>query len=88
MRKAAKLCRYMAESAPEGSGVKQRAEQFEAVQEAGGKWHDWLLLARLSKGFHGKKAELTARYTAHSEQALAEYYKKLEELLPVLAQTA
>ncbi len=85
LRKAAKLCRYMAESAPEGSETKQLAEQFEAVQEAGGKWHDWLLLARLAKGFHSKKSELTQRYTQHSDQALAEYHRTLEELLPVLA---
>lgn len=88
LRKAAKLCRYMAESAPEGSHLRTLAEQFEAVQEAGGKWHDWLLLAQLSKGFHGKKAELTRRYTQHSEQALAAYYRTLEEMLPVLTLTA
>ncbi len=87
LRKAAKLCRYMAESAPEDSPVRIIASRFEAVQEAGGKWHDWLLLARLSKGFHGKKAELTQRYTQHSQQALADYYRSLEELLPVLTQT-
>lgn len=85
LRKAAKLCRYMAESAPEGSDAMQLAEKFESVQEAGGKWHDWLLLAQLSKGFHGKKAELTQRYTKHSDDALAAYHQTLEDLLPVLA---
>lgn len=88
LRKAAKLCRYMAESAPEGSDALNLAEQFEAVQEAGGKWHDWLLLARLSKGFHGKKAELTLRYTQNGEQAMASYSLTLEKLLPVLTRAA
>ncbi|MGI4854932.1 MAG: CHAD domain-containing protein [Janthinobacterium lividum] len=88
LRKAAKLCRYMAKSAPEGSNVRILAKQFEAVQEAGGKWHDWLLLAQISKGFNGKKAELTLRYTKHSEQSLAAYYGALEEMLPMLTQTA
>lgn len=85
LRKAAKLCRYMAESAPDDSPVRAVAEQFEAVQEAGGMWHDWLLLARLSRGFHGKHAELTMRYTQQRDQALHEYHAKLDDLLPVLA---
>ncbi len=84
LRKTAKLCRYMAESAPAGSPVRVVAQQFEAVQEAGGTWHDWLLLARLSRGFHGKHAELTERYSQRRDQALREYHGKLEELLPVL----
>ncbi len=83
-RKAAKLCRYMAESAPEGSPVLSKAADFESLQEAGGKWHDSLLLARLSRGFHGKKAELTQRFGQHSEEALAEYHHALEGLLPSL----
>lgn len=85
LRKAAKLCRYMAESAPDGSPVRAVAEQFEVVQEAGGTWHDWLLLARLSHGFHGKHAALTLRYTQKRDQTLREYYSKLDELLPILA---
>ena len=85
LRKAAKLCRYMAESAPDDSPVRATAEQFEAVQEAGGKWHDWLLLARLSKGFHGKGAELSVRYARHRDEALKGYYQQLDALLPVLA---
>ncbi|MGI4755339.1 MAG: CHAD domain-containing protein [Janthinobacterium lividum] len=88
LRKVAKLCRYMAESAPDDLHTRQLAEQFEAVQETGGNWHDWLLLVQLSKGFHGKKAELTQRYTQHSEQALAKYRQTLLSLLPSLTATA
>ena len=87
-RKAAKLCRYMAESAPEESPVLATAEQFEALQEAGGKWHDWLLLARLARKFHGRDAALTRRYSAYRDAALREYQAQIEQLMPVLSNTA
>jgi CHAD domain-containing protein len=84
IRKAAKLARYMAESAPEGSAAFALAQRFEAMQEAGGIWHDWLLLEQLSADFHGKRAALTDRYGTHRDAALAEYHLKLVELLPTL----
>ncbi|MEZ2347200.1 CHAD domain-containing protein [Terriglobus sp. RCC_193] len=84
IRKAAKLCRYMVEIAPEGTPVRAAAERFEAVQEAGGHWHDWLLLQQLSMNFHGRKAELTHRYEIHTNAALADYRLRLSELLPKL----
>lgn len=84
VRKLAKLCRYMLESAGRGTAAQQTAEHFEALQEAGGRWHDWLLLQQLSADFHGGKAELTQRYHVHAEACLAEYYLRLDELLPVL----
>ena len=82
VRKAAKLCRYMAESAPVGSAAAAMAERFEAIQEAGGTWHDWLLLERMAADFHGKQAGLTERYRKHRDAALAEYQLRLVELLP------
>lgn len=88
VRKAAKLCRYMAESAPEGSPAFAMAERFEAMQEAGGHWHDWLLLEELSRRFHGKKADLTQRYAKHRDAALADYHLKLAELLPAVEEPA
>lgn len=84
VRKLAKLCRYMLESAGRGTTAQQPAEQFEALQEAGGRWHDWLLLQQLSEDFHGRKAELTQRYYVHAEACLADYYLRLNELLPTL----
>ena len=84
LRKAAKLCRYMAECAPDDASLRQTAERYEAVQESGGKWHDWLLLTQLSARFHGRKAELTERYRKHRDAALAEYRLRLADLLPVL----
>jgi CHAD domain-containing protein len=82
VRKAAKLCRYMAESAPDGATARELAERFERIQEAGGRWHDWLLLEQLSRDFHGRGAELTQRYGKHRDAALEEYYAQLSELLP------
>jgi CHAD domain-containing protein len=46
IRKAAKLSRYLAESAP-GSAAKAAAARFERIQKAGGHWHDWLQLSKL-----------------------------------------
>jgi CHAD domain-containing protein len=86
VRKAAKLCRYMAESAPEGSAAHGLAERFESMQEAGGRWHDWLLLEQLAHHFHGKGAELTERYAKHRDSALADYHLRLSELLPTVAE--
>ncbi|SEB69340.1 CHAD domain-containing protein [Terriglobus roseus] len=86
VRKAAKLCRYMAESAPEGTAVRGLAERFESMQEAGGRWHDWLLLEQLAHHFHGKGAELTERYAKHRDSALADYHLRLSELLPTVAE--
>jgi len=84
IRKAAKLCRYMVEIAPEGTPARAAAKKFEAVQEAGGHWHDWLLLQQLATNFHGRKAELTRRYEIHTKAALADYRLRLSELLPKL----
>jgi len=84
IRKAGKLCRYMAESAPQGSRAQRIAQHFEAIQEAGGKWHDWLLLQQLSAGYHGKKAALTQRYANHAQAALADYHLRLAEQLPTV----
>ena len=85
VRKAAKLCRYMAEGSQEGSPLQAAAQQFEAVQQAGGVWHDWLLLTRLARGFHGRKSELASRYRKRRDAALADYCLRLVALLPVLA---
>lgn len=78
LRKAAKQCRYMAESLPKGSATAERlAERFEYLQEAGGRWHDWLLLEQIASRVHGKKAALTERYRHHRDAALADYQLQL-----------
>lgn len=78
LRKAAKQCRYMAESLPDGSPqARKLAQRFEYLQEAGGRWHDWLMLEALAARVHGKKAALTERYRNHRDAALAEYHLQL-----------
>ena len=84
LRKSAKLCRYIAESAPGDTALRGTAVRYEAVQEAGGKWHDWLLLTQLSGRFHGRKALITERYRKLRDAALAEYRLRLADLLPTL----
>ncbi len=78
LRKAAKQCRYMAESLPEGSPhARKIAQRFEYLQEAGGRWHDWLMLEAMAAREHGKKAPLAERYRNHRDAALAEYHLQL-----------
>jgi CHAD domain-containing protein len=82
LRKASKLCRYMAESLPTDlAAAKRLAQRFEALQESGGKWHDWLLLQEIAAKHHGKSAALTDRYTQHRDAALASYQTELANLL-------
>ncbi len=72
----------MAESLPTDlPAAKQIASRFEAIQEAGGKWHDWLLLQEIAAKHHGKDAALTDRYTQHRDAALASYQTHLATLL-------
>jgi CHAD domain-containing protein len=82
LRKASKLCRYMAEGLPADlPAAKQLASRFEEIQEAGGKWHDWLLLHGIAAKHHGKGATLTDRYSEHRDAALASYRTRLAALL-------
>jgi CHAD domain-containing protein len=84
LRKASKLCRYMAESLPEGFPAAQHlTERFEQIQRSGGQWHDWLLLERIAAKRAGARAALTTRYSQHRDAALAEYQARLAELLPM-----
>jgi CHAD domain-containing protein len=82
LRKASKLCRYMAESLPTDlAAAKRLTDRFEALQESGGKWHDWLLLQEIAAKHHGNGAALTDRYTQHRDAALASYQTQLANLL-------
>ncbi len=78
LRKIGKQCRYMAESIPEGSPAAGKlAERFEYLQQAGGRWHDWLMLEELAARTHGRKAVLAEHYRKHRDAALAEYHLQL-----------
>ena len=78
IRKKAKLARYLAESAPK-KAVKARrlAARYEDLQQAGGEWHDWLLLAELATDHLGKSSMLAARFHANADKALRAYQRRL-----------
>jgi CHAD domain-containing protein len=72
IRKQAKLARYLAESAPESASRARRlAARFEDLQQAGGDWHDWLLLAEIAHQELGKSATLAERFTTHADRSLS-----------------
>lgn len=78
VRKIAKLARYLAETAPDGATKAHRlAGHFEALQQAGGKWHDWLLLTEAAEDELGGTAELPVRFRAQAEEALAGFRHRL-----------
>ncbi|HEX3572370.1 MAG TPA: CHAD domain-containing protein [Acidobacteriaceae bacterium] len=81
IRKQAKLARYLAESAPASAADARRlASQFEDLQEAGGQWHDWLLLSEIARTHLGNSAELPQRYAARAEKFLKQFERKIEKM--------
>jgi CHAD domain-containing protein len=80
IRKRAKIARYLAESAPESAASARRlAAHFEDLQQAGGKWHDWLLLAQLSLSELGKAAKLPQRFSVHADNSLRAFKRRLTQ---------
>jgi CHAD domain-containing protein len=77
VRKAAKAARYVAESLPDDRTLVQAAEGFEALQEAGGQWHDALELARAARRYFGKGHQLTAAYREERDRKLEAYRSAL-----------
>jgi CHAD domain-containing protein len=78
IRKRAKLARYLAESAPKSAiSARHLAAHFEDVQQAGGKWHDWLLLHELSAAELGHAAKLPQRFSAHADTSLRDFKRRL-----------
>jgi CHAD domain-containing protein len=83
LRKRAKLARYLAESAPLSAASAHRlAAHFEKLQEAGGKWHDWLLLTNIATGELGHSASLAERFAAHTRSSLRTFKRRLTPPLP------
>ena len=78
VRKAAKAARYVAESLPEDEEVAEAARSFEALQEAGGQWHDAWQLARAARRHFGKGHELTGVYREERDRKLGVYRAALE----------
>lgn len=82
IRKAAKMSRYMAESISEDSKL---ARIFEEVQQAGGRWHDWLLLARIAREELSDSSMLAKLFARRCERSMAEYKRHLKSLSQKLA---
>ena len=72
IRKSAKLARYLTEE-----GAPSLARSFEALQQAGGTWHDLLTLAEISRHHFGKNSPLTRSYAQRQNAALTEYHAAL-----------
>ncbi len=77
LRKAAKVARYLAETLPGSADCAAAARRFEALQQAGGEWHDALELGRSAKRFLGKSHELTVAIYKDRDRNLALYRKAL-----------
>lgn len=81
IRKTAKLARYLAENAPKSARTPRKlARTFESVQQAGGDWHDWLILSIIARDKLGKSSPLTESFANKCHSALAIYRTRLEAL--------
>jgi CHAD domain-containing protein len=83
IRKRAKTARYLAESAPESAKAAHRlAARFEKLQQAGGEWHDSLLLAEIAAHKLGKSAKLPQSLDRKTGRALRIYQRHLRTPSP------
>jgi CHAD domain-containing protein len=76
VRKAAKVARYMCEVASGSATALKIGKQFEAIQDKGGQWHDWLQLAQIAAGTL-KRGSLTNMYNKKRDLKLASYRRRL-----------
>jgi CHAD domain-containing protein len=77
-RKRAKLARYLAESAPLSFLEAHRiAARFAALQQAGGEWHDWLILSESAAAELGASAQLPRRFAARANRARRAFQRRL-----------
>jgi len=82
IRKMAKLARYIAENAPKTAKTPRRlAESFEGLQQSGGHWHDWLVLADIAEDHLGSSSALTKTFAHRSKVSLAAYRRHLREMI-------
>ncbi len=77
VRKAAKKARYLAEALPGDAALATAARRFEALQEAGGQWHDALEIAEAARRHFGKKHELAVTYREDRDRKLESYREAL-----------
>jgi CHAD domain-containing protein len=81
-RKAAKLARYLAESAP---STRTLARTFESLQQSGGNWHDWLTLSNIAQHELGASSPLAEHFSRRCQRSLATYQSHLKSLPKLLA---
>jgi CHAD domain-containing protein len=77
VRKAAKLARYIAESANAPASIRL-ARSFESLQQAGGDWHDWLTLSRIARRELGPASTLAQSFAGRCERSLSKYLTQLK----------
>lgn len=78
IRKVAKLARYIAENAPKNAKRPRKlAEEFESLQQSGGEWHDWMVLAEIARDKVGGSSALTKALERRSRMALTAYRRHL-----------
>ena len=81
IRKIAKLTRYLAENAPnQAKAARKLAQSFEELQQSGGEWHDWLVLAEIAEKKLGS-SPLVTELSNRSAAALTAYKKHLHGML-------
>jgi CHAD domain-containing protein len=80
IRKRAKTARYIAESAPDSAKAAHLlAERFEKLQQAGGEWHDSLLLAEIAAHKLGASTKLAQSLDRKTERALRTFHRYLRQ---------
>jgi len=80
IRKAAKLARYQAELAPRSLAAKRAAKFYRSIQEAGGRWHDWLELAAAACDELGEDHPIAVHFGELRDRHLDVYRERLESL--------
>jgi len=83
IRKVAKLARYIAENAPKSARTPRKlAASFESLQQSGGEWHDWLILAAIAQDHLGKSSPLTQTLHRQCRTSLTAYRNHLHTFTP------
>jgi CHAD domain-containing protein len=78
-RKAAKLARYMVETARGSTTATKIAKSLEDIQRAGGQWHDWIQLVGIAIDKLGKRHPLAESFKGQCDLSLRGYRTKIVE---------
>ena len=82
IRKAARVARYQAEIAPDSAAATRAAQRYEALQVAGGHWHDTLSLAADAATELGDNHATAITFSQLRDQYLTAYRSLLERVRP------